>query len=583
MRAQFMTIVMASFVVSAPIASAQTGVFTHSYTNTRSSANTRETRITPTNVGKLKLLRELKLDDGDDPRLEAQPLYVPHVSLSTGVIADLAIVATMADYVYAFDVASGKKVWKRPLGVPITPTSKGTTQFGLTKTDIDLYGTNLRWGILSTPVIDPETNTLYVVAWSSTDGSIAEAIYQLFALDVVTGLDVKPPIPVDSGGGPVHFIPHAQKQRSALLLMKAPQSSGPPRKTIIVAAGLVRETQPGHGWVIAFDVESFRRTAAWTTTPAKQGGGIWQANRGPAADDDGFIYLMTGNGSFDGVTDFAESLVRLQYTPPANVATGHGSLKVVDWFTPFVDADRHVGDQDFGSGGAILPKARLVAGAGKDGVLYVVDRAAMGHRHQPLAAVFFTYFPGFAPNPLALHDLDALAAPATHHLHGSPVAWDAAGGTMLFVWGENSALRAWRLHDDGTVTFLAESNETASAFSAHPDAMPGGMTTLSANGGHDGVVWATTPIKSTWNGRHTEADANKELVEGVLRGYDAAAFGPKAANRNPTLKLLWQSTTPGHPQTGETRFTFDKFCPPVVADGKVFVATYDGRVLVYGL
>src|SRR5262249_56182561 len=106
--------------------------------------------------------------------------------------------------------------------------------------------------------------------------------------------------------------------------------------------GARRKPHLGHGWVIPFACDSFRRPAAWTTTPAKQGGGIWQANRGPAADDDGFIYLMTGNGSFDGVTDFAESLVRLQYTPPPNVATGHGSLKVFDFFTPFVHAYRHL-------------------------------------------------------------------------------------------------------------------------------------------------------------------------------------------------------------------------------------------------
>jgi outer membrane protein assembly factor BamB len=48
------------------------------------------------------------------------------------------------------------------------------------------------------------------------------------------------------------------------------------------------------------------------------------------------------------------------------------------------------------------------------------------------------------------------------------------------------------------------------------------------------------------------------------------------------MKLLWQSTAPGHSQPGDTRFTYDKFCPPVVADGRVLLATYDGKVIVYG-
>jgi len=49
------------------------------------------------------------------------------------------------------------------------------------------------------------------------------------------------------------------------------------------------------------------------------------------------------------------------------------------------------------------------------------------------------------------------------------------------------------------------------------------------------------------------------------------------------MKLLWQNTNPGASQPGDTRYTYKKFCPPVVADGKVLLATYDGRVIVFGL
>jgi len=154
---------------------------------------------------------------------------------------------------------------------------------------------------------------------------------------------------------------------------------------------------------------------------------------------------------------------------------------------------------------------------------------------------------------------------------------------MLFVWGENSPLRSWKLGNDGTINFVAESQETASAFSTVFDSMPGGMITLSAMGGTNGIVWGIVPVKGNWKGHDNNGNANREIVEGVLRAYDAVAMDGKNANGNSRMKLLWQSTSPGAPQNGDTRFTYDKFCPPVVVDGKVFVATYDGWVLVYGL
>jgi len=69
----------------------------------------------------------------------------------------------------------------------------------------------------------------------------------------------------------------------------------------------------------------------------------------------------------------------------------------------------------------------------------------------------------------------------------------------------------------------------------------------------------------------------------VLRAYDATAFDGKTPNGNPRMKLLWQNVNPGAVQPGDTRYTYSKFCPPVVADGKVLLATYDGRVIVFGL
>jgi outer membrane protein assembly factor BamB len=164
----------------------------------------------------------------------------------------------------------------------------------------------------------------------------------------------------------------------------------------------------------------------------------------------------------------------------------------------------------------------------------------------------------------------------THHLHGSPVYWDGPNGPMLFVWGENESLRAWKLDPDaGTVAFVGKGGEIASArLAAIPTGMggmTGGMLTLSSNGktAGTGVVWTTAPI---------DGDANHDVVEGMARAYDATQLDSVPIDSNtPRLKLLWDSQRAGVP------FDFSKFCPPVVADGKLLVTTYDGRVDIYGL
>jgi outer membrane protein assembly factor BamB len=143
---------------------------------------------------------------------------------------------------------------------------------------------------------------------------------------------------------------------------------------------------------------------------------------------------------------------------------------------------------------------------------------------------------------------------------------------MLFCWGENESLRAWTIDRTGKTTFVAKSAEVASAGLGGSGGMPGGFPIVTSNGGNPntGIVWATAPIS---------LDANRDVVDGILRAYDATTLDPvNNTDGTPRLKLLWDSThIPGN------TFKFSKFCPPVVADGKVLVATYEGRVDIYQL
>jgi hypothetical protein len=71
---------------------------------------------------------------------------------------------------------------------------------------------------------------------------------------------------------------------------------------------------------------------------AGEGAGVWMSGQAAAADPEGFLYVITGNGDFDGVSQFGESFLKLSYTPPS--ATNEATLKVVDHWTPWTDFAR---------------------------------------------------------------------------------------------------------------------------------------------------------------------------------------------------------------------------------------------------
>jgi hypothetical protein len=583
-------------------------VTTRSYDNARTGATVNEKALTPAAVGTrgIRLAFSLTMT-GDRRGVEAQPLAVPGVELDDGSVHDVVYLADMANQVWAFDAATGQRLWRRMLGRPVDGSKA-----------IDNYVINDHWGVLGTPVIDTHTGVLYVVMWTSADGSANDAQHFCYAISIRNGADVAPPLSLegatyDAGHGtvPQLFRSAARKQRAALLLTKVNGVA-----TVFVAFGSIQETSSdARGWVIACGTEPFAQTAAWCSTAKGFGGGIWHGAGGLAADGAGLVYAMTGNGTFDGVTDFAESFVKLRYTPPA--ADTAASLTLVDWWTPFTDAARTAGlapavvsasapalpvttnfrtvaatagmegwdDMDLASGGPVLvPSHGAILGSGKDGVLFVVKLDDMGKTSasdlvKPAgnyakllsAPIFFTYYPPeLNPHPDDIRTLNVLWGGVTHHLHGNPVFWNSPDrGPLVYCWGENGNLRAWSLHADGSLGYLACSAEVSSAQSpVPPGGMPGGMISVSADAGqpHTGVIWATVPYQ----------DANRVVSPGRLLAYDAtqfATFGDGSAR----LRVLWDS------RDWNIQFSFNKFNRPVVFKGRLYVPTYDDRVDVYEL
>ena len=514
-------IVSTLLVLAASTASA-VDVLTSRNSIARAGVNADERLLNPTNVdarsfGKLWTLYA-------DGQIVAQPLYASGLAVDTSANSsaprvqgtfNAVLIATMHNTVYLYDAdherpgPGGRNVplWATWLGQP-RPSDKG----------IDMWSTNdPEWGILSTPVVDPSKSIVYVVAWHDDGGAGANYRYRLHALRLKDGTHLVPPVVLDAP----ELDSRKQKQRPGLLL-----ASG----TVYIAFG----GDGSRGLLLAYDAATFARTAVWTATPTGQNGGIWQAGQAPAADADGNIFLMTGNGTFDahtGGTNYGDSFVKLRLEG--------GALVAKDYFTPCNERFLNSIDMDLGSSGPVLvPDAKLVFGGGKDGRLYLLSTAAMGKHVSPLQ-------PGAAncPNPNALQEFKA----GLGHLHGSPIFWQRANGASIYLWSENDRLRAYRFVNRRIIA-----TPTLSPFRP-PDGMPGGMLSLSSRGDTNGIVWAVVPL---------DGDANRQRgVKGIVLAIDARDVS----------KVLWTSEQSG---ARDRLGLFAKYVPPTIAAGKVFVATY---------
>jgi hypothetical protein len=595
-----------------------TDVVTRSIDFARTGANTAETVLAPSLVQTRGVKNLLTLPTPDDPRLEAQPLYLSAINIK-GKTRNVIYQATMGNTVYAWDADTGELLWKTNLGTPINGSQS-----------IDAHDINVKWGILSTPVIDRPAGLLYACAWISPDksGNWQTGQHFVAALDIATGV-LKPGKPLlslhgttfDPGLGlpKLQFSSMERKQRAALAIVDG---------AVIICFGTIAETaKSARGWMFAVDTAKWAIAATWCSTARGTGGGIWMSGAGPAIQSDGSIWVVTGNGEFDGKVDFGESVVRLRYTPAS--ANAKASLKVTGWWTPWTDDGRtggnaegeaenvlrmaklstlprpsnfrtvpHLarmgilatgmggawGDQDLGASGIVLIE-QLGIGlvSGKDGILYTINLANPGEtaptglappmapaNYAKLAAppILYTYFDPTinpaTPNPATLNEL---SGKVTHHLHGTPVYWQsAAHGQMHFCGGENGNLRAWAVGPNKSSAYLGCAAAVASAESTPPGGMPGWSISLSANGNNDGVVWAMIPY----------GDANMTLTNGRLLAYDAVNLA-RFADGSGEIVPLWDS------QDWGWSFLHPKFNRPIAVGGKVIVPTYDGRVLVLGL
>ena len=505
---------------------AQVSVTTHHNDNTRSGANLNEAILNTSNVNvnQFGMLFALLVD----AQIYAQPLYMPHLAVPNKGTHNVVYVATENDTLYAFDADQiGPPLWQVSLGNP------GNCIYGCTSGN--LYPLT---GITATPVIDPNTNTIYVVNLHVI--TPYNQVHYLHAIDLMTGQEkfggpvrLQGTFPgTGEGGTLLTYTEIHERLRPALTLTNG---------SIIVGTASYDDWNPFHGWLFAYDASTLQQVAVWNSSPNGTGASTWQSGGGFVVDDRGNIYLMTGNGDFDGISNFGTSFVKLSPF----------GLQVQDYFTPHDQATLSLNDIDLGSAGPMrIPGTNYLIGAGKEGKLYLLDMDNMGGFH-PYFDDVVQEFQVTDPPP-----------GATGHVHCTPVYWSSPAGQWVYVWGENEHLKAFSFNGHLFQTEPVSESLAVSPATGGPG-MPGGFLAVSASESTrgSGIVWASTPYSG---------DAVGHTQPGILRAYDAANLSHE----------LWNSKQNA---SRDDLGNFAKFVSPTVANGKVYMATFSNQLAVYGL
>ncbi len=501
-----------------------TAIATYRNDNAHSGINTAETTLTPANVNVVSFGKKAVIPvEGD---VYAQPLYFSNIVMADGTTHNIVLIATEHDQVYAVDADTQAVLWQRSFldaNGQVTPVPSSDTNCNAINTEI---------GITGTPVIDPTTQTAYmVVRTKETQNGQAAYLQRLHAIHLTNGQDrvtpsviVNPPSSLGNFGN-AQFDPLLNMQRSALLLTN----------------GQIYVTWASHcdygaytGWLMSFDQTTLGATTAWTPDPSGMLGGIWMGANGPATDSTGDIYLVIGNGWSDAMTggsNYADSVVRLH--------PGTTRIGVADWFIPFDYQNLSNEDYDLGAGGSVLlpdqpgtAHPHLLATAGKDGTVYLLDRDNLGKWHSDEDSQIVQSFQN--DNGLS---------------YGTPIFWN---NTFYFAFAVD-AVEAFSYDPVAQQISPTPVSTSGSVVVGYPGASP----VLSANGSSSGILWLLE-VDRYWNGGNA-----------TLRAFDAT---------NLSTELYDSDMSPDRDQAGLAI----KFTVPTVINGHVFVGSHN-EVDVYGL
>jgi uncharacterized repeat protein (TIGR03806 family) len=500
-------------------------VLTYHYDNTRAGVNTNEMILTPGNVNTNNFGRLSTY--AVDGYVYAQPLIATNVTIPGKGAHNVLYIATENDTIYAFDADN------------YVPTPYWTNSFinpaaGLIAVPGSLADPNNDLlpviGISATPVIDPATGTLYIEARTAQiSGGITNYLHQLHALDISTGLErtnFNSPMLVTVTNYPGTGTPGKGDTNGPYVLWNGLREHC--RPALLLANGMVYlcyaspgDKPPYYGWVFSYDAHTLAQTGVFNTSPNAGYSGIWMTGNGPAADTNGFIYLNTGNGTFDtNNASYGDSILKLN---------GTNGLQLADYFAPFNQSTMNSQDLDVSSAGLLLlPSANgtnLLLSGSKFGTAYLLNQDNLGKFHTG--------------------DDSQIVQPLIGAIKGQWSSPAYYNGMLYFIacqnqGGGSDVIKQFSISGATINPAPVAQGTTAYTF-------PGATPAVSANGTNNGIVWA---IQSSAFGSSGPA---------VLRAYNATNVAQEFYNSSQLLAR----DNPG----GAVKFT-----PPVIVNGKVYVA-----------
>ena len=479
--------------------------------------------LTVSNVKGMKLLWKYKTDN--EPReMHAlfPPLIVGRVLTAAGP-KQVAIVAGISDNLYAIDVATGGLLWKHHFDTTFSPPP------GVS------FGTLCPGGQLATPVIGPgKTPGSYVIYAAAWDG-------RLHQLDVATGKAVAP----SELFMPPNGKPYGLNLWNNVVYTTSAQGCG-----------------GNPNYVYAFDLAT-RRTA--TFDPGS--GGMW-GRSGPSIGKDGTLYTGTGDGSYNPeLRSYGTAVIGVKLDPKT------AALKLKDYFGPPNAEYLLKRDLDLQVTGPVFEHAgrEWLVQASKECRTWLLDTAALGGEDHSTAE---------HRSPLICNeDQDYQAA----GVYGAMATYEDAKGTrwvLVPFWGPKhprfkAPIEHGEVFNGAVAAFKMEKNPASGTFFLDPAWISRDMKhadpPLVANGivfgfasGEDVVLrsppmpFGVPPENGGTPGRISRS------THSVLYALDGQ-----------TGEELWSS--------GDTITSWNHYSGISVANGRVYIGTYDGTVYCFGL
>jgi hypothetical protein len=513
------------------------GMYTYHNDLARDGANLHEYALTAVNVNTTSFGKLFSCTA--DGAIYTQPLWVANVTVN-GAKHNVVFVATQHDGLFAFDADASPCVtlWSVSLidaghggSAGETTVPAGTAGFIVGGGYGDITP---EVGVTGTPVIDPSSGTLYVVS-KSVNAAHTVFYQRLHAIDVTTGSEkTGSPVAIAAtypgsgdGGTTVTFSPRLGLQRCGLSLVNG-----------VVSIPWASHEDDGayYGWITGYTYNgTFTQSSVLNVTPNGTLGGIWMSGGAMAADSNNYLYVLTGNGTFDASNpsapnnDYGDSLLRLT-----------GSLAVSQYFTPSNQLSLEQTDKDFGAGGAAVladlpagsPHTHLVMGGGKDGSLYVLDRDLLGGLETSTNVPVQKLLLG-------------------HGIFATGAFWN----NNFYIASAGGALSTYSLNAS-----TAQFGTSPAAASPTLYKWPGGTPSVSAAGAQNGIVWIldTNPYCT---------NQSTACGPAVLHAYNAV-------NATNVMTELWNSAMVSTDAAGNAV----KFAVPTIANGKVYVGTRGNNI-----